>query len=388
LESIHADVLSVTTQVPFNRPPLAGTELDFLKQVLEDRRLEGHGRFTLACHERLEAMTGCRKVLLTHSCTSALEMSALLCGLGPGDEVILPSYTFVATATSVALRGAIPVFVDIRSDTLNLDADLIVPAITDKTKAIFTVHYAGIASDPVTMQKIAAAHGLKLVEDAAQCLEARYQGRHLGTFGDLAAISFHATKNITSGEGGALLINNESLIERAEIAWEKGTNRKQFLRGQVDKYTWVDLGSSYLPSEVSAALLLAQLNKLDQITASRIAIWNRYHAELADLETAGVLRRPIVPEGCIHNGHIYYVLLPTAEKRDAAMRALVAEGIKAQFHYVPLHLSPAGRKYGRAHGELPVTCDLAARLLRLPLWYGMEGEVDAVIGTLRRTLGA
>jgi len=378
----------VTKQVPFNLPPLAGTELDYLKQALEDRRLEGHGRFTLACQERLEAMTGCRKALLTHSCTSALEMSALLCGFGPGDEVILPSYTFVATATSVALRGATPVFVDIRGDTLNLDADLIASAITGKTKAIFTVHYAGIASDPLAMQKIAAEHDLRLVEDAAQCLGASYRGRHLGSFGDLAALSFHATKNITSGEGGALLINNENLIERAEIAWEKGTNRKQFLRGQVDKYTWVDLGSSYLPSEVSAAILLAQLNKLEQITTSRIAIWNRYHAELADLEAANLLRRPTVPEGCVHNGHIYYVLLPTAEKRDAAMRALVSEGIKAQFHYVPLHLSPAGRKYGRAHGDLPVTCDLAARLLRLPLWYGMEGEVETVLATLRRTLGA
>lgn len=373
--------------MPFNRPPLAGTELDFLKQVLEDRRLEGHGRFTQECHEILQSMTGCRRVLLTHSCTSALEMSALLCQVGPGDEVIMPSYTFVATATAVALRGAIPVFVDIRADTLNLDADLILPAITGKTKAIFTVHYAGIASDISAMQRIAAAQGLILVEDAAQCLGASYRGRHLGTFGNLAALSFHATKNITSGEGGALMINDEALIDRAEIIWEKGTNRKQFVRGQVDKYTWVDLGSSYLPSEITAALLLAQLGKLNEITQARLAIWNRYHAELADLETAGLLRRPIVPEGCIHNGHIYYVLLPTAEKRDAALRAMVRDGIKAQFHYLPLHLSPAGQIYGRAHGDLPVTCDLAARMLRLPLWYGMGDEVDAVIGTLRRTIG-
>jgi dTDP-4-amino-4,6-dideoxygalactose transaminase len=356
--------------------------------VLEDRRLEGHGRFTREVQERLQAMTGCRKALLTHSCTSALEMSALLCQVGPGDEVILPSYTFVSTASAVALRGATPVFVDIRPDTLNLDAALIAPAITAKTKAIFTVHYAGIASDPPAMQKVAAAHGLKLVEDAAQCLGASYRGQPLGSFGDLATLSFHATKNITSGEGGALLINNESLIERAEIIWEKGTNRKQFVRGQVDKYTWVDLGSSYLPSEFTAALLLAQLGKIEEITRARLAIWRRYNDALADLEIAGLLRRPVVPEGCEHNGHIYYVLLPMAEKRDAALRALVSAGVKAQFHYIPLHLSPAGQTYGRAHGDLPVTCDLAARLLRLPLWFGMGEEVDRVIATLRRALGA
>ncbi len=378
----------MSADIPFNRPPLAGTELEFLKQVLEDRRLEGHGRFTREAQERLQAMTGCRKALLTHSCTSALEMSALLCRVGPGDEVILPSYTFVSTASAVALRGAMPVFVDIRPDTLNLDATLIAPAITAKTKAIFTVHYAGIASDPQAMQQVAAAHGLRLVEDAAQCLGASYRGRPLGSFGDLATLSFHATKNITSGEGGALLINNEDLIERAEIIWEKGTNRKQFVRGQVDKYTWVDLGSSYLPSEITAALLLAQLGKIEEITRDRLATWHRYNDALADLETAGLLRRPVVPEGCAHNGHIYYVLLPTAEKRDAALRALVSAGVKAQFHYVPLHLSPAGQTYGRAHGDLPVTCDLAARLLRLPLWYGMGEEVDSVIATLRRALGA
>ena len=378
----------MSADIPFNRPPLAGTELEFLKQVLADRRLEGHGRFTRECHERLQAMTGCRRALLTHSCTSALEMSALLCQVGPGDEVILPSYTFVSTASAVALRGATPVFVDIRPDTLNLDATLIAPAITAKTKAIFTVHYAGIASDPPAMQQVAAAHGLRLVEDAAQCLGASYRGRPLGSFGDLATLSFHATKNVTSGEGGALLINNESLIERAEIIWEKGTNRKQFVRGQVDKYTWVDLGSSYLPSEITAALLLAQLGKIEEITRDRLAIWHRYNDALGDLETAGLLRRPVVPEGCSHNGHIYYVLLPTAEKRDAALRALVSAGVKAQFHYIPLHLSPAGQTYGRAHGALPVTCDLAARLLRLPLWYGMDAEVDSVIATLRRALGA
>ncbi|HVR65432.1 MAG TPA: dTDP-4-amino-4,6-dideoxygalactose transaminase [Verrucomicrobiae bacterium] len=378
----------MSADIPFNRPPLAGTELEFLKQVLEDRRLEGHGRFTREAQERLEAMTGCRKALLTHSCTSALEMSALLCQVGPGDEVILPSYTFVSTASAVALRGATPVFVDIRPDTLNLDATLIASAITAKTKAIFTVHYAGIASDPSAMQQVAAAHGLRLVEDAAQCLGASYRGRPLGSFGDLATLSFHATKNITSGEGGALLINNESLIERAEIIWEKGTNRKQFVRGQVDKYTWVDLGSSYLPSEITAALLLAQLGKIEDITRARLAIWHRYNDALADLEIAGLLRRPVVPEGCAHNGHIYYVLLPSAEKRDGALRALVSAGVKAQFHYIPLHLSPAGQTYGRAHGGLPVTCDLAARLLRLPLWYGMGEEVDSVIATLRRALGA
>jgi dTDP-4-amino-4,6-dideoxygalactose transaminase len=380
--------LALSTDIPFNRPPLAGTELEFLKQVIEDRRLEGHGRFTQECHERLRSMTGCRRVLLTHSCTGALEMSALLCRVGPGDEVILPSYTFVSTASAIALRGATPVFVDIRSDTLNLDPDLTAAAVTDRTKAIFTVHYAGVASDVTALQRVASAHGLLLVEDAAQCLGASYRGRPLGSFGNLAALSFHATKNITSGEGGALLINDDALIERAEIIWEKGTNRKQFVRGQVDKYTWVDLGSSYLPSEITAALLLAQLNKLEPITQSRLSVWNRYHHELADLETAGLLRRPIVPDGCAHNGHIYYVILPTAEKRDAALRAMVREGIRAQFHYVPLHLSPAGQTYGRPHGDLPITCDMAARLLRLPLWYGIGDLADTVIATLRRTLNA
>lgn len=372
--------------VPFNRPPLIGKELDYLREALEERCLQGGGTFTRACQTILEAMTGCSRALLTHSCTAALEISALLCRLGPGDEVIMPSYTFVSTANAVALRGATPVFVDIRPDTLNLDDGLVEGAITERTKAIFAVHYAGVGCAPARLRDLADERNLILVEDAAQGLCAAYDGRPLGSFGQLAAISFHATKNIVSGEGGALLVNAPELVERAEVILEKGTNRGRFLRGQADKYTWIDLGSSYQASELTAAFLKAQLEQAQTVTDGRLAVWNRYHEGLADLEEAGLLRRPVVPEGCAHNAHLYYVILPSRRERDAVLSGLKTSGVEAQFHYIPLHTSPAGRAFGRPHGELAVATDMAARLVRLPLWYGMTEEVERVLATLRMCL--
>lgn len=374
--------------VPFNRPPVVGKELDYLKQALEKRHLQSGGFFTEACQTSLEEMTGCRRALLTHSCTAALEMSALLCRLRPGDEVILPSFTFVSTASAVALRGATPVFVDIRSDTLNLDENLVEDAITPRTKAIFAVHYAGVGCEPAMLRAIADKHGLLLVEDAAQGLCATFDTRPLGSFGQLAAISFHATKNIVAGEGGVLLVNDPDLVETAEIILEKGTNRRQFRRGQVNKYTWIDLGSSYAASELTAAFLCAQLECAQAVTNQRLAVWASYHEALADLEAVGQLRRPVIPEGCTHNGHIYYVILPTLAAHEVAFQGLREAGIEAQFHYVPLHSSPVGRTLGRAHGELTVTNDLAARLLRLPIWYGMGEETATVVETLKKTLGS
>ena len=374
--------------IPFNRPPIVGSELDYLRQAIDECYLQSSGSFTRSCQEALEQMIGCRRALLTHSCTAALEMSALLCGLAPGDEVVMPSFTFVTTASAVALRGAIPVFVDIRPDTLNLDETLVEDAITSRTKAIFGVHYAGVGCEPAKLRAIADAHGLMLVEDAAQGLCASFDGQPLGSFGHLAAVSFHATKNVVAGEGGTLLVNDPDLIERAEIVLEKGTNRRQFQRGQVDKYTWVELGSSYAASELTAAFLFAQLEAAEAVTTQRLAVWNAYHEGLAGLEASGYLRRPVIPEGCAHNGHIYYVILPSSTTRDAALRAFRGAGVDSQFHYVPLHSSPAGRTYGRPQGELTVTSDLAGRLLRLPIWHGMGDEIDFVVGTLRTILGA
>ena len=374
--------------IPFNRPPIVGNELDYLRQAIDECHLQSSGSFTRSCQEALEQMTGCRRALLTHSCTAALEMSALLCGVAPGDEVIMPSFTFVTTASAVALRGATPVFVDIRPDTLNLDETLVEDAITPRTKAIFAVHYAGVGCEPAKLRSIADAHGLMLVEDAAQGLCASFDGQPLGSFGHLAAVSFHATKNVVAGEGGTLLVNDPDLIERAEVVLEKGTNRRQFQRGQVDKYTWVELGSSYAASELTAAFLFAQLEAAAAVTTQRLAVWNAYHEGLAGLEASGYLRRPVIPEGCAHNGHIYYVVLPSSTTRDDALRAFRRAGVDSQFHYVPLHSSPAGRTYGRPQGELTVTSDLAGRLLRLPIWHGMGDEIVFVVETLRTILGA
>jgi dTDP-4-amino-4,6-dideoxygalactose transaminase len=314
-------------------------------------------------------------------------MAALLCELRPGDEVIMPSYTFVSTANAVALRGAVPVFVDIRQDTLNIDETLIESAITPRTKAIFVVHYAGGACEMTTIMRIAARNHLIVVEDAAHALMSRYHDRPLGSFGQLAAFSFHETKNLISGEGGALIINDPRFVERAEIIREKGTNRTSFFRGNVDKYTWVDIGSSYLPSDMIAAFLLAQLEVADSLLVRRRALWERYHAGLASLERAGRLRRPIVPGGCVHNAHLYYVLLPDRATRMALMARLREAGILAPFHYVPLHSAPAGRRFGRASGRMPVTDATADRLLRLPLWHDMSDEPDFVIEAIKAFFG-
>ncbi|HXD38875.1 MAG TPA: dTDP-4-amino-4,6-dideoxygalactose transaminase, partial [Rhodanobacter sp.] len=327
----------------------------------------------------LERRTGTRKALLTHSCTAALEMAAILLDLQPGDEVIMPSFTFVSTANAFVLRGAVPVFVDIRPDTLNIDEALIEQAITPRTRAICVVHYAGVACEMDTIMAIAARHRLRVVEDAAQAMLSLYKGRPLGSIGDLAALSFHETKNVISGEGGALLINDPALVERAEVIREKGTNRTRFFRGQVDKYTWVDLGSSYLPSELVAAFLAAQLEEADHITSRRLAIWDRYHAWAAPLESAGRLRRPVIPAECAHNAHMYFLLLRGLEARTHFIEAMKAAGIGTVFHYIPLHSSPAGQRYGRMSGTLAHTDAASDGLVRLPLWIGLESQQEHVM---------
>jgi dTDP-4-amino-4,6-dideoxygalactose transaminase len=374
--------------IPFNKPFLTGRELDYIAEAHRNGHMSGDGAFTARCHAWLEKTTGCHKALLTHSCTAALEMMALLLDLGPGDEVIMPSFTFVSTANAFVLRGAVPVFVDIRPDTLNLDERLIEAAITPRTKAICAVHYAGVGCEMDAIVAIARKHGLRVVEDAAQGILATHTGRPLGGIGDLGAFSFHETKNIISGEGGALLINDPALVERAEIIREKGTNRSRFFRGQVDKYTWVDAGSSYLPGEVTAAFLYAQLEAAQTLIGRRLAIWSRYHTWAQPLEAEGLLRRPVVPEHCVHNAHMYYLLLPSLERRTAFIAALKAVGIGAVFHYVPLHSSPAGLRFGRAAGPLPVTDDLSARLVRMPLWVGLEEDLDRVMTSAAGALRA
>jgi dTDP-4-amino-4,6-dideoxygalactose transaminase len=365
--------------IPFNKPFLTGRELGYIAEAHANGHLAGNGAFSKRCCRWLEERLGSRKALLTHSCTAALEMAAILSGVGPGDEVIMPSFTFVSTANAFVLRGARPVFVDIRPDTLNLDEDLIEAAITERTKAIVPVHYAGVGCDMDAIMRIAAGHDLLVIEDAAQGLLSDYREQPLGAIGHMAALSFHETKNIISGEGGALLINDEQFAERAEIIWEKGTNRAQFFRGQVDKYTWVDLGSSYLPGEITAAFLWAQMEEADAITARRLAIWSRYHEAFAPLEEAGLVRRPIVPPDCRQNGHLYYLLLPDLAARTAFIDRLRERAISPVFHYVPLHTSPFGWTAGRAVGELPETVAASERLVRLPLWLGLEEHLDRVI---------
>ncbi len=347
---------------------MTGRELDYIAEAHAKGHLSGDGLFTRRCHAWLETTTGTRRALLTHSCTAALEMSALLLDLEPGDEVIMPSFTFVSTANAFVLRGAVPVFVDVRADTLNLDENLIEAAITPKTRAICVVHYAGVGCEMDAIGEIAARHGLAVVEDAAQGILSTYRGKPLGAIGALGALSFHETKNVISGEGGALLVNDARFVERAEIIREKGTNRSQFFRGQVDKYTWVDVGSSYLPSEILAAFLVAQLEDAERITAERLAIWNDYHAALEPYEARGLLRRPIVPEHCTHNAHMYYVLLRDLETRTRFIAMLREAGIHPVFHYVPLHSAPAGRRFGRASGDLAITDRTSDTLVRLPLW--------------------
>ncbi|NIE74423.1 dTDP-4-amino-4,6-dideoxygalactose transaminase [Pantoea sp. Ap-967] len=375
-----------TDKIFFNRPHMTGKELYYIAEAKFGNMLAGDGPFTKRCHQWLEAYSGSEKVLLTHSCTAALEMCALMLDIQPGDEVILPSYTFVSTANAFVLRGAVPVFVDIRPDTLNLDERLIEAAITPRTKAIVPVHYAGVACEMDSIMAIARKHGLHVVEDAAQGVMSSYKGRALGSIGDLGAYSFHETKNVISGEGGALLVNAREQVLRAEVIREKGTDRSRFFRGEVDKYTWQEVGSSFLPGELIAAFLWAQLEEAQAITDNRLATWNAYHAALAGLERQGLLRRPIVPEHCQHNAHMYYVLLAPGIDRQAVLEALKRHEIYAVFHYVPLHSSPAGERYGRSHGSMEVTNYSSERLLRLPLWWGMpkaaQERVVQVLGDI------
>ena len=365
--------------IPFNQPYFTGKELEYIQQAHDQKHLSGDGPFSKKCHAWLEKSIGTQKALLTHSCTAALEMAAILIGIESGDEVIMPSYTFVSTANAFVLRGGVPVFIDIRPDTLNIDEKRIEAAITPKTKAIVVVHYGGVACEMDEILAIARKHNLFGIEDAAQGIDSQYKGRPLGSLGHLAALSFHETKNIISGEGGALLINDERFIERAHIIREKGTNRTKFLKGQVDKYTWVDIGSSYLPSDLIAAFLWAQLESFEQITSQRKSLWNKYHESFAPAEAKGQLKRPIIPADCHPNAHLYYVLLPTAKKRDSFLSALSQNDINAVFHYIPLHDSPAGKKYGRTSGSLEVTNDLSQRIARLPLWIGLEKDQPRVI---------
>jgi len=373
--------------IPFNQPYITGKELWYIAQAHANRQLAGDGEFTKNCHVWLEVKTGAHKALLTHSCTAALEMAALLADIKPGDEVVMPSYTFVSTANAFVLRGGVPVFVDIRSDTLNIDETLIEEAITPRTKAIVPVHYAGVACDMDPIIAIAKRHNLLVIEDAAQGIMSTYKGRPLGAIGHLGAYSFHETKNIIAGEGGALLINDERFVERAEIIREKGTNRSQFFRGQVDKYTWVDIGSSYLTGEVVAAFLWAQMQEAEAITEKRLAIWKQYDVALAPLEIAGVLCRPIIPDGCQHNAHMYYILLESLKKRNELIDRLQAQSVNTVFHYVPLHSSPAGRRYGRVSGSMINTVSISDRLLRLPLWLGMgESDVEQTVAAIEQAI--
>lgn len=370
----------VLARIPFNKPFIAGKELYYIAQAVTYNNLAGDGRFTQQCARLLEERFGIAKILLVPSCTAALEMAAMLLKLGPGDEVILPSFTFVSTATAFVRLGVRPVFVDIRPDTLNLDDALIEAAITPRTRAIVPVHYAGVGCEMDRIVTIAQKYGLRVVEDAAQGVNARYNGRALGSIGDLGTYSFHETKNFICGEGGALCLNRPEYIEQAEIIRDKGTNRKQFLRGLVDKYTWVDIGSSYVPSELCCAFLYAQLELMDAITRRRQAIYSHYRDLLEPLEARGLLTLPRVPEDCETNYHLLYILLPDHATRNALLEHLNREGINAVFHYIPLHSSPMGQKIGYTTGQLPVTEDISGRLLRLPLYYDIsEAEQDRVV---------
>jgi len=375
----------MSMKIPFNKPSVVGAELANIADALARGHLSGDGYYTQRCHQWLEQRLGCRRALLTHSCTGALEMAAILCELAPGDEVIMPSYTFVSTANAFVLRGAVPVFVDIRADTLNIDERLIEAAITPRTKAIAVVHYAGVACEMDAIMATARRHGLLVVEDAAQALLATYRQHNLGTIGQLGCVSFHETKNLLSGEGGALLVNDGRFVARAEIIREKGTNRSTFLRGEVDKYSWVDIGSSYLPSELNAAFLEAQFVHSDAVIARRRAVWQRYYTGLGTLAAAGLIELPRRNyDDREPNGHLFYVLTDTLATRSALAAHLRTHDILSVSHYVPLHSSPAGRTRGRASGSMKVTDDISERLLRLPIYYSIsDAEVDTVIDAVR-----
>jgi dTDP-4-amino-4,6-dideoxygalactose transaminase len=364
-----------TEPIPFNRPFLAGRELEYLAQAIEARELAGGGEFTRRCQAWLRERTGAPLALLSHSATGALEAAAMLAGLEPGDEAIMPSFGYPTMATSVVRQGATPVFVDIDPATLNVDPARVEAAMGERTKAIVAVHYGGVACEMERLGAIAAAGSATLIEDAAHCLLAEQDGRALGAIGDLGAISFHETKNVTSGEGGVLLVNDPALAERAQVIWDKGTNRARFLRGEVDRYTWVDVGSSFGAGELTAAFLLAQLEAAEEVTARRRAIWERYHEAFAALEQEGRVQRPATPAGSLHNGHVYYLVLPSAAARGIFIERLREQRIAAVFHFVPLHSSPAGERFGRVEGSLQQTEDLGARLVRLPLFADLD-EAD------------
>ena len=368
--------------IPFNKIYFTGKELIYIRQSHAEGNLSGDGTFTAKSSAWLERQTGTKKALITHSCTAALEMAALLADIHPGDEVIMPSYTFVSTANAFVLRGGVPVFVDIREDTLNIDEKLIEAAITPRTKAICPVHYAGVGCEMDTIMAIAKKYNLLVIEDAAQGIMASYKGKALGAIGHIGCYSFHETKNIISGEGGAILINDEQFALRAEIIREKGTNRSQFYRGQVDKYTWQDVGSSYLPGEDIAAFLFAQLEQAEYITERRMEKWQIYHDALEDLEQKGDLRRPIIPTECQHNAHMYYILLDSLKQRTDLIAKFKQQDIHPVFHYIPLHSAPAGKKFARTHGELKNTDSMSERILRLPLWVGLAEKQKEVLKVL------
>lgn len=373
----------------FNVPPYVGKEAEYIAQAVKNQKICGDGEFTKKCNRWIEEKTGTKKCLLTTSCTHATELAALLLDIKPGDEVIMPSYTFVSTANAFVLRGAVPVFVDIRPDTMNIDEKLIEDAITDKTKAIAPVHYAGVSCEMDTIMDIAKRHNLYVVEDAAQGIMSSYKGQALGTFGEFGCFSFHETKNYSMGEGGALLIRDEKFAEKAEIMREKGTNRSQYYRGQIDKYTWVDSGSSYLPSDMNAAYLYAQLEVADAINDARLAVWNRYYEKLAPLADKGRIELPVVPEGCVHNAHMFYIKAADMEERTALIDFLKENDILSVFHYIPLHTAPAGQKFGRFHGEDRYTTRESERLLRLPMYYKLTPEdADFISGKVKEFYGS
>ena len=372
-------------KIPFNKPYLGGKELEYIQENIKSGNIIGNGEYTRKCEDLLEKTFNANRVLLTNSCTDALEMASLLIGLGPGDKVIVPSYTFVSTVNAFILCGAKPIFVDIREDTLNMDEAKIEEKITDKTRAIFPVHYAGVACKMDTIMDIAERYNLFVVEDAAQGVNAKYNERYLGTIGDLGMYSFHGTKNYTCGEGGAILINNNDFTERAEIIREKGTNRSKFLRGEIDKYTWIDIGSSYLLSDILAAFLYAQLENLEEIKKKRKEIFDFYFESLKKLEETGKLRLPITPSNCETNYHLFYVLLPSEEKRNSLIDKLKRAGIQAVFHYIPLHTSPMGARFGYREGDLPITESISGRLLRLPFYTGLtKEEQESIITALKK----
>ena len=371
-------------RIPFNIPPYVGHEMEYLQKACEvNHKICGDGPFTKQCKAWVEEKTGTAECLMTTSGTSALEMAAHLSHIQPGEEVIMPSYTFCSTADAFVLKGAVPVFVDIRPDTMNLDETLLEDAITDKTRAIAAVHYAGVSCEMDTILEIAGRHHLTVVEDAAQGVMSSYKGRALGTLGDFGCYSFHETKNYSMGEGGALLIRDPEKISEAEILREKGTNRSQFFRGQIDKYTWVDYGSSFLPSELNAAYLMAQLDQADAINHARLARWEQYYRLLSPLAAEGRIELPVIPKDCVHNAHMFYIKTGDLEERQALIQALREQGILAVFHYIPLHSSPAGRKFGRFHGEDRYTTKESERLLRLPMYYSLtEENVNDVVSVI------